>query len=167
LVEAPTPGGFIIVLPFAIAAVAAAGAVVEFATGMGRGGKEDDTAILPAERRLRSMFEKPKPPPVALDGLLLDVVGWIRVETMGPRRRPVTGFGDGGCGGDGESSRCWSAVGTWMWDCEEFLGLPRKKEPKIVVLEGGDSPWGGSMVIERWSSSSSSVVAVAVDESQE
>lgn len=164
LVEVPAPPAAFVVLPFNIAAVAAAGAVVEFATGIGRGGKEDDTAIFPAERRLRSMFEKPKPPPVALEGLLWDGAGCIRVETIGPRRLPDTGFGDGGCGGDGESSRCGSAVVTWMWDCEEFLGLPRKKEPKIVVLEGGDSLWGCSIVIELWVVV---VVAVVVDQSQE
>ena len=48
-------------VPLAMTAVAG-GAVVEFVTGSGRGGSEELAAMFPAERRRRSMFEKPKPP---------------------------------------------------------------------------------------------------------
>ena len=34
-----------------------------------------------------------------------------------------------------------------MCDCDEFLGLPRRKEPRMFVLEGGDSLWGTSVAI--------------------
>lgn len=46
--------------------------------------------------------------------------------------------GEGGCGGDGESSR-WMSLFTTMCDWEELRGLPRKKELKIVVRDGGES----------------------------
>lgn len=46
-------------------------------------------------------------------------------------------LGDGGCGGEGESSRMSVLM---MWDWDEFRGLPRpRKEPNMVVRKGGES----------------------------
>jgi hypothetical protein len=98
----PSAALFAVVAPFAMAGVAA-GAVVELATGSGRGGKDAETVMLPAERLRRSMLEKPRPP-VPLLGALFVGVGCMRVDTIGPRRRPEPPLGDGG---DGDSSR-WS-----------------------------------------------------------
>lgn len=62
--------------------------------------------------------------------------------------RALMALGDGGCCGveEGERSReRWlRSVLSWICDCEEFLGLPRRKDPKIVVRVGGESfPGGG------------------------
>ena len=85
--------------------------------------------MFPADLRLRSMEVIPKP----CDGFV--VFGVMAADTMVRRLAP---FGEGGCGVfEGDVSLM--SVLTWMWDCDEFLGLPRKKELKIVVLVGGDS----------------------------
>jgi len=87
------------------------GAVATAVTGGGAvGGREGVTVMLPAERRRRSMLEKPKPP-VLLEGVLEGSVGngWTNAETDAP---VLLGLGDGGCGGEGLSCR-------WSW-AEEF-----------------------------------------------
>jgi len=96
--------------------------VAELAMAGGAGGG-CAPATFPADLRLRSMEVIPKP----CDGFVL-----LGVITM------VRRLGEGGCGVlEGDVSLM--SVLTWMWDCDEFLGLPRRKDPKIVVLVGGDS----------------------------
>ena len=90
----------------------------------GGGGGCWAATMLPADLRRRSMEVIPKPPG---DGFVLFGV-----------MRTVRRLGEGGRGVfEGDGSRM--SVLTWMCDCDEFLGLPRRKEPKIVVLVGGDS----------------------------
>jgi hypothetical protein len=66
--------------------------------------------------------------------------GVAAVDTMVRRLAPFAFGGDGWGLFEGDMSLRSMLGLTWMWDCEVFLGRPRKKEPKIVVLDGGDSP---------------------------
>jgi len=113
----------------------------------GGGGGCWAAAMLPADRRRRSMEVIPKP----ADGFMLFGV----ITTV---RR----LGEGGRGVfEGDVSRI--SVLTWMCDCDEFLGLPRRKEPKIVVLVGGDSlpAWGWPSI--QFSSPSQTMRQIVVE----
>lgn len=109
----------------------AAAAVAEAVMGGGAAGLAATT--LPADRLLLSIDVIPKP-----DVELLLVI-WAGTPV---RRRGLdageTGVGDGGCCGGG-CSGWWRSVLSCMCEYDEFLGLPRKKDPNIVVRVGGDS----------------------------
>lgn len=89
-------------------------------------------ATLPADRRRLSMEVMPNPE--VLLALLCELCAAVGTAVRLLEAR----FGDGGCGCGEVSRLLWSGL-TWICDCEEFLGLPRKNVPKMVFRVGGDS----------------------------
>lgn len=62
--------------------------------------------------------------------------GAVRRRCPGIGRPPGDGGGAAWPVGDGESSRAASAL---MCDCDEFLGRPRRKLPRMFDRVGGES----------------------------
>jgi len=92
------------------------------------------TPMVPAERLRLSIPDSPK---LALTVAFCDADAWSPMAAVRRLWLATTEVGDRGCtGGGGDSSRGGSAL---IWDWELLRGLPRRKDPKIVVRKGGES----------------------------